>query len=148
MRRFLALILTIPLLFAAGCGKSGPVEVFDVRKLQGKVDASLPLEAQAKQEALRRLLNGLQEGIGEKAALDIFVPGVDYQERFEDFYDGAKRLVRWEFNGPPNRDEVPVVLFFDDLESGPLDPTKERRTERVYVVEGTGPRFTISRRRS
>lgn len=134
------------MLAGIGCGGAPKNEVFDIRTLQGKVDANLPRDAQAKQEILRRLLNGLQEGIGDQGALNLFVPGVEYREDFARFYDGNKRLVRWDFNGPPVRDELPVVLFFDDVESGPVDPAKEKRVERVYLVSGGGSRYYVSRK--
>lgn len=146
MERTLVILMCFAALPFIGCGGSNKNEVFDVRTLQGKVDAGLPAEAQAKQDALRRLLNGLQEGIGEKSALEIFVPGIDYHENFERFFDGHKRLTRWEFNGPPVRDEVPVVLHFDDLDNGPINPTGEIRVERVYLVSRSGTRFSISRK--
>ena len=142
----LLLAILAVMLAGLGCGGASTVEVFDIRTLQGKVDTTLPRDAQAKQEILRRLLNGLQEGIGDQGALNLFVPGVEYREDFARFYDGSKRLVRWDFSGPPVRDEVPVVLFFDDIESGPVDPAKEKRVERVYLVSGGGSRYYVSRK--
>ena len=55
-------------------------------------------------------------------------------------------LTRWDVNGSPTSDEVPVVLHFDDLENGPLNPDGEIRVERVYVVYRSGARFSISRK--
>lgn len=131
----------------AGCGGSQPDKMFDVRELQGKVDTTLPASAQERQEALRRLLNGLQEGAGDKAALAIYAPGIDFRESFPAFFDGHKRLVRWDFVGKPNRDEIAVSLFFDDIDSGPVDPKQLRQSDRTYVVSTTaGRRFAISRK--
>ena len=144
--RTVATVFLLGAFALTGCGGATSDQVFDARRLQGTVDTALPPETQAKQEALRRLLNGLQDGIGEKGALNLFVPGVDYLENFDAFYDGHKRLVRWEFNGQPTRDDIPVLLCFDDVESGPIDPAKEKRVERVYVVSRSGQRYAIARR--
>ena len=114
--------------------------------LQGRVDTTLPAELQAKQQAVRRLLNGLQEGVGDAAGLAIYAPGIVYREKFEDFFNGAGQLARWEFSGRPQGNEVPVVLYFDDQNSGLVNPENVRREERVYLVSGSGQQYTISRK--
>jgi hypothetical protein len=146
MKSLIAISFLVVLPLAIGCGGGASGEVYHPEAFQGKVDTSLPSELQVRQEVLRRLLHGLQEGIGEVAALRIFVPGVDYRESFEQFYEGQKRLIRWDFNGRPNGNDVPVVLYFDNKESGPVSPETERRVERVYQVSGYGQRFAISRK--
>lgn len=132
---------------AVGCGESSSsAQPFDPTSLQGKVDGTLSPELQAKQEAVRRLLNALQEGAGDTQTLQVMAPGINFQEKFPDFYEpGTKRLTRWEFGGAPNGREVPVVLYFDELDSGPIDPEKEKRIERVYVLSGSGNQFSIGR---
>jgi hypothetical protein len=134
------------LVWASGCGDGQPEKPFDARDYQGKVDTTLPPHSQQRQEALRRLLNALQEGVGDKAALGIFAPEIDYREKFSEFFAGHKRLVRWEFSGKPDRDNVAVTLFFDDLDSGPVDPDKLVSVDRVYVVSSAGRRFAVSRK--
>jgi hypothetical protein len=137
-------VMSLPL--AAGCGGGAAGEVYRPETFQGQVDTSLPQDLQAKQEALRRLLNGLQEGFGEAAALRIFLPDVDFRESFEQFFAGQKRLVRWDFHGVPQGNDVPVVLYFDDKDAGPASQETERREERVYSVAFSGRRATIARR--
>lgn len=136
-------VLTILAATLAGCGE--PVKPVTLLDLQGKVDATLPPDAQAKQEALRRLLNGLQEGIGDTTALRLFVPGINYRESFTTFFEG-KRLARWEFSGQPQGNQIAVVLYFDDKNGGPIDPQQERRVERTYIVTGSGSNYVISRK--
>lgn len=148
--RAIALLLlagTVPLA-AAGCGGSSTAKdfSFDPATFQGTIDPSLPQPLQDKQYTVQRLLNGMREGIGEIAALRLFVPGVDFREPFDAFYEGHKRLVRWEFGGPPSGNEVPVVLYFDEKESGVIDPDELVRVERVYVVSGGGQYSTVARR--
>lgn len=146
MKYLIAILFGLTLPLAAGCGGAASGEVYRATAYQGKVNTALPPAQQVNQEVLRRLLNGLQEGIGEPAGLRIFVPGVDYRETFEQFFEGQKRLVRWDFNGVPNGNDVPVVLSFDDKDSGPFHPAAERRVERVYTVLGYGQQFAVSRR--
>ncbi len=118
---------------------------FEPRELEGTVDTSLPKPLQAKQEVLARWLRGMQQGIGEIAGLRLMVPGVDMKESFDQFYNQHKRLVRWEFNGKPVGVEVPVILYFDDVESGVYDERTLHREERVYAANNTGNRWTIAR---
>jgi hypothetical protein len=147
MKTFALLLIGFALpLIAAGCGSSTASEPYNVASYQGTIDTSLPRALQDKQFTVFRLLNGMREGIGEIAALRLFVPGVDFREPFDAFYEGHKRLVRWEFNGPPSGNDVPVVLYFDEQELGAIDPDKLTRVERVYTVTGGGQYSTVTRR--
>ena len=146
MKSIIAFLVISSLPLAIGCGGRVSGEVYRAEAFQGKVNTSLPAEQQARQVALRKLLNGLQEGMGETAALRIFLPDVNFRESFEQFFEGQKRLVRWDFNGVPNGKEVPVVLVFDDKDSGPVNAAAERRVERVYLVSASGRQATIARR--
>ena len=145
MKRALSLLLLM-LAAAADCGRGEAGQVQEPQHVQGRVDTTLPAELQAKQRAVRRLLNGLQEGVGDAAGLAIYSPGIVYREKFEDFFNGAGQLARWEFNGRPQGNEVPVVLYFDDQNSGLVNPENVRREERVYLVSGSGQQYTISRK--
>lgn len=148
MKTYAWLLSGLALVAAAGCGGSSARQEFsfDPATFQGVVDSNLPQPQQHKQYTIQRLLNGMREGIGEIAALRLFVPGVDFREPFDAFYEGHKRLVRWEFAGPPSGNEVPVVLYFDEKELGVIDPDELTRVERVYVVTGGGQYSTVSRR--
>lgn len=146
MRRLLSIsfILALPFVLGCGNGQVPPDKVYRPDLLQGQVDASLPAPLQAKQQALRRLLAGLQEGIGDSHALREFVPGITFRESFDRFYEGAERLARWEFNGAPKNNEVPVALYLVDTPDG--GAKAERRVERVYLVSGGGRQFTVARK--
>jgi hypothetical protein len=147
MKKTLAsLSLAFAVAAIVGCSTTTADTIYKPEAQQGVVDQSLPSELRDKQQSLFRLLNALQDGIGETIALRSFVPGVDFRESFEKFYDGTKRFVRWEFNGQPKGNEVPVVLYFDDRESGPVDPQKLQRIERTYVVTGSGQQVAITRK--
>jgi hypothetical protein len=146
MKRLMSSILVaVPLL--AGCGSSVPPDkVYRPEAFQGKVDASLSPELQAKQNALRRFLAGIQEGIGDQQSLREFVPGINVRENFEQLVDSPARLVRWEFNGQPKGSEVPVVLYLVDDPNAKASASNERRVERTYLVSGGGRQVTIARK--
>ena len=138
MRTTVAFSFVLSLPFAAGCSRTSADTVYRPEAYQGHRRCFIAARATAKQQAIWRLLNALQEGIGETIALRSFVPGVDFRESFEKFYEGAGRLVRWEFNGRPKGNEVPVVLYFDDQTSGPVDPEKERRGNECTSSRAAG----------
>jgi hypothetical protein len=147
MKKTIALLLlAVSVVGVAGCSSTAADTVYKPEAQQGVVDKSLPSALRDKQQSLFLLLNALKEGIGESVALRAFVPGVEFRESFEKFYDGSKRLVRWEFGGSPSGNDVPVVLYFDSQESGPVDPGKLLRSERTYVVTGSGQQVTIARK--
>lgn len=146
MKTFASLSLALVTAAIVGCSTSTAETIYIPAAQQGVVDKSLPSELRDRQQSLFRLLRGLQDGIDETVALRSLVPGVNFRESFEKFYDGTKRLVRWEFNGPPKGNEVPVVLYFDDQEHGPVDPQKLQRVERTYIVAGSGQQFTVTRK--
>ncbi len=117
---------------------------FEPRDLEGKVDTTLPKPLQAKQEVVARWLRGMQQGIGELAGLRLLVPGVDMKESFDEFYNQHKRLCVGN-SGKPQGNDVPVVLYFDEVESGVFDESKLVREERTYSANGSGNRWTIAR---
>lgn len=108
----------------------------------GTVDPSLPAPLQAKQQALKSVLDALSiEGIDfDELASD---PKLEFQETAEEFLEeGAINLAGWDFNGKPAGNDLPVVLYLN------LDSTgrNQRKVERVYTVTGSPGRFTISRK--
>ncbi len=138
---WIAMALLLPL--AIGCGEPvvAPEEAYDPEQLQGTVDSSLPRPLQVKQETLQRVLVSLQEGI-EVDSLSDYHPDVQFRETPDDFLEGAINLARWDFNGEPAGNDVPVVLHLSVDSSG----RNERRVERVYTVTGSPGRLTIQRK--
>ena len=122
-----------------------PDKVYRPEAFQGKVDTSLKPDQQAKQEAVRRLFAGLQEGFSEEA-LPEFVPGIQFGETYDKFMEGAEKLARWEFAGAPQGNDVRVVLFLQDPPQAGGDLPPERRVERTYLVSGGGKNFRITRK--
>jgi hypothetical protein len=140
-------------LWAGGCGGDQPEKPFDARMLSGQGGhACCSPILNSVRNAPRRSRNCVQEGrAGDKAALGIFAPDIDYREAFADFFAGHKRLVRWEFLGKPERDNVAVSLFFDDLDSGPVNLDKLVQVDRCLTWSSCrGPslasRFWLSNR--
>ena len=142
MHKLLSLLPVLLLAASGGCGKAEiPAEkAYAPEKLAGHVDPGLPPELQAKQEALARILISLHEGI-DFDYLPEEHPDVRFDESPESFLEGTVNLARWDFNGSPAGDDVPVVLHFS------LDTTghNQRRVERVYVVTGLPGSWTIGR---
>ncbi len=141
--RLRLMMLAVLSSMAVGCGESevGPNEAYDPAQLQGTVDSSLPGPLQSKQQALGRILVSILEGI-DIDALSGYHPDVQFRETTEEFLEGAINLARWDFNGSPTGDDVPVVLYLSADSSG----RKERRVERVYTVTGSPERRTIQRK--
>lgn len=127
-----------------GCGGKPP-EAFNPASVQGTIDTSLPRPQQRAQQGVQLLLNAVQEGAADPGGLALLAP-VDFREPFPKFFSGGKRLVRWDFNGPPKGSEVPVTLYFDGQTGGPADAATEVREDRVYQVGAAGQRFTITRK--
>ena len=143
MSKLLCISPVLLLAASIGCGQGEipPEEAFAPEKLMGHVDESLPPELQAKQKVLKRILVSLEEGV-DFDYLPEEHPDVQLEESMEDFLEGTINLARWDFNGPPAGDGVPVVLYFSRDTSG----RNERRVTRVYTVTGSKGRWTISRK--
>jgi len=126
-----------------GCGEPtvSPDDAYDPESLQGTVDTTLPPALQARQEAVLELFDALQRGVPIDM-LDQELSGIGFQESEESFLEGAIRLERWEFNGKPSGDEVPVTLFLAKDDAG--EDLLQR--QRVYLVSGATGRFTIRRK--
>jgi hypothetical protein len=143
--RPLALILTASLLTASGCGEATipPEDAYDPEEVAGKVDPGLPSGLQAKQEALRKVLAELQQGV-EIEFLSDYLDDVRFMETSEGFLEGALDLERWDFNGKPTGNDVPVVLFL--AKENPDGTRREVRVERVYTVTGVPGGYFIRRK--
>jgi hypothetical protein len=135
-------VIALAFAAASGCGAKGVEQSSGATNPAGAVDVSLPKEAQAKQQVIRDILLNLQEGYPAEK-VPFLLRGVRFDEQQSRFLDGAKYLVRWEFNGPPSRDEVPVVLSFAQEHDSGADLKK---VERIYVVKGSHGRYAVTRK--
>jgi hypothetical protein len=108
--------------------------------MQGEVDTTLPPDLQAKQAALKSVLDELQFG---NAIEDIYAPGVLFDETPQSFREDGIGLHSWDFNGKPSGDDVPVVL---NLRLDTPD-SQTKRVERVYSVTGVPGNFVIRRKK-
>jgi hypothetical protein len=134
----------LQLLLLLGCGTgSGPVETYKPHEYQGQVDTSLSPELQATQKVVKRVLDELQRGTGYESLPELH-PDVRLSESREAFFDGAIGLARWNFDGPPSGNDVPVVLYL--REDSPTNP--ERQVRRTYTVTGSAGQYTIARKPS
>ncbi|MBN1908291.1 MAG: hypothetical protein JW818_01005 [Pirellulales bacterium] len=129
------------LVLVTGCDPShAPPEKADSpRNFQGKVDTSLPAQQQAKQQAIITALTALQRDSHFRGAR-----GVRVQESPEVFLDGALDLLRWDFDGSPNGNDVPVRLWLQE----PGSPATEREVRRTYRVVPQGNTMVITRAKS
>jgi hypothetical protein len=109
---------------------------------QGVIDTTLPAAQREKQAVLKGVLDDLEQGT-PYSKLKELKPSVRLTESAQGFYRDVIGLERWEFNGKPQGDEVPVVLYMS--EDKPGNPVK--RVDRVYRVEGSGGQFVISRKK-
>jgi hypothetical protein len=136
----LALILLLAA--GAGCGKREiPPQGADPRAL-GTVDTSLSPDLQAKQQVVKTLFDALSVGMRLEELSDQN-PNLRFDESPAEFLErGAVGLVGWQFDGQPQGDDVPVVLYLN------LDGTgrNQLQVRRVYTVSGSPDRFTISRK--
>jgi hypothetical protein len=139
------LTLVLPLSMIAGCGGGAAEQVGDGQGLNNQVDKSLPQEQQAKQAAVRRLLDALVEGVGDQSGLAIYAPGIDLRASCEDIRKGtAGQLIGWEFKGQPIGNRVPVVLYYAEQQFGRVDWDNSPRKDRDFEVATNGARFSIS----
>ena len=135
------------LLAVAGCtssvGQKEPTRAPEAR--QGKVDKSLPKDAQARQKAVADVLTYLQE---ENPIYKIpnSLRGIEFAETEEQFFAGAPKLARWNFQGSPQGEEVPVVLQFATVNAARESDQAEKTVERTYVVKGLPGHFAITRK--
>ena len=127
--------LTLP---TVGCNKT-EVVVYQEVNWQGTVDESLPKEVQAKQDALIRLFTAIQDYSFE--FLTQGEPNLQFDESFEQFFGETVDLFRWDWDGPPEGNDLSVVLILRKDEPG-LPEVEVRRT---YTVRQSGKTFRITR---
>jgi len=143
-RTTIRLFAVASVLLAAGCGEPAvaPEDAYEPAELQGTVDTGLPPEQQKKQQAVYDVLSVLHQGVAVDD-LPGYCPDIRFQETPESFLSpGTLDLARWEFDGKPTGNDVPVVLHF--TLDAPGGETKEER--RVYTVTSPG-RLTVIRRK-
>lgn len=136
-------LLLITNLVFLGCAAE-PDFVATPEKLVGVVDESLPPAQQAKQQSVRRFLKAIQEGVGDAEQLRLVAPGIRYSGSFTGILQGHARLARWEFTDAMQGNRVPVKLFFDELQGGPIDPRQLTQSETAFVVSGSGNSVLIA----
>lgn len=127
--------LTLP---TVGCSKT-EVVVYQEVNWQGTVDESLPKEVQAKQDALIRLFTAIQD-----YGFEFVTQGeadLQFDESFEQFFGETVDLFRWDWDGPPEGNDLPVVLVLRKDEPG----LPEVEVHRTYTVRQSGKTFRITR---
>lgn len=143
MSRRIHVPLVAALLLASGCGEESvpPEEAAFRESVRAKVDESLPQDLQQKQAALKQALDKIMiEFIQPNEVRDHI--GINFTESPQSFWEGASEIVRWDFDGKPAGDDLPVVITFA------MDDTGEntREVKRVYAVVGWPGNWTISRK--
>ncbi len=135
--------LLLLLFLLPGCGKRpAAVEVYDESRVVGQVDPSLPEDAQARQQALKDVLDLIHRGI-EPQFIRNYQANLDFKESNKKFYGDNTFLKRWEFDGAPTGVDVPVRLTF--VKESP-EGNSEIIERRVYHVLDSGNVFRIRRR--
>ena len=140
MKRTILGSLAVLSLAFAGCGGSlSGSQVNATVVTVGYVDASLPRQDRQKQKLIYDILVNLQEGNPIKM-IPSLIKGVRFEETDKSFLEGGNLLVRWEFDGKPSENGVPVVLYFAEEST-----TELKKVQRTYKVKGSGSRFVVSR---
>lgn len=124
-----------------GCGRTerAPV-VYDEEDWQGAVDPNLPPAMQAKQDAMIRFFAAIDEvGLENVSELE---RDIRFEESFQEFFEEAADVYRWDWDGPPEEDDVfPVLLILTKDEPGLPKVEKHRK----YRIRRSGQTFVISR---
>lgn len=137
-----ALALAATCCLTPGCSSSTGEAAYDPAAFQGEVDTKLSSELQAKQAALKTVLDGLMPFGVEFDALAAAYPSIRFTEPKRSFYGTATTLYGWSFRGTPTpTGEFPVTLYFaEDADGRP-----SQGVERNYRVLGGGQTFRIER---
>ena len=145
MYPFYVLTFTCLAAIAVGCGEAAvPIEEsYDPQQNSGEVDTGLPDALQAKQRIVQIVLNALSQENIEIEFLSNSYPEVKFTETAEGFDEDTLGLARWDFNGKPAGNDVPVVLWLSLDSSG----ENERKVERVYTVTGYGE-YVVARKQT
>lgn len=136
--------LLLSLTVAAGCGERviDPDHAYKPEQLQGEVDTSLPPPLQAKQQAVKAVLDTLQFGMDFNGLRESY-PHIRFRETEAGFLEGTVGLHGWKFDGPPVGDDVPVLLQLYEDSTG----ENIREAKRVYTVTDARGRVEIRRKR-
>lgn len=131
----------LAVLTVVGCGGGNDVATdhpYTPEDNVGKVDTSLPPDLQARQRAIKQILDGLMNMETDFEHFENYTPNIRFTESEESF--GV--MYGWKFNGKPSGTDVPVTIFLgEDDEMKPTDPS-----DRVYSVTGNGT-YTITRKK-
>ena len=130
-------------LFAA-CG-SQKTDVKDGNQLKGTIATNLTNEEKVLESVMGRLLRAFQGGVRDADDLAFTAWDIELNGGVPGFYEGHKRLYRWDFVGAPKGNAIAVSLVFDEQESGSLDKKTQKTEERVYAVQRSGTGFSVKR---
>jgi hypothetical protein len=145
IRMLATLLFVLPIAISAGCGLGAAQQAGDEQLLKNQVDKTLSGDQQGKQDAVRRLLNALVEGVGDESGLAIYAPGIDLRAKIDDVGKGpGGELIGWEFKGQPTDNRVPVVLYFAEKRNTRVNREQSPHVERVFEVARNGDRFSIA----
>lgn len=128
---------------AWGCGEKTvpPEEAAFNPSVRAKVDETLPPDLQQKQAALKQALDEIMTQFIQPSEVREIV-GINFAEPSESFWEGASEIVRWDFDGKPAGNDVPVAITFSMDDTG----KNTRDVKRVYTVVGRQGAWTISRK--
>jgi hypothetical protein len=132
-RRQLSIVI-LGAVLAAGCGtRVAEEDRFRPEELAGTVDAGLPPKARARQRAVKRLLDMLLVEMVPADQIGGYEAGIDFEPPAGGFPGEEGSVASWKFDGPPQGDDVPVVLTLS--EDGSPDNTRE--VKRTFTVTGS-----------
>jgi len=112
---------------------------FDIATFGGAVDETLPPEVQTRQGILRDVLNELVSGSRVEDLPDE-MRNVKFAQSADEFYRGALKLRRWDFDGPAQGEAFPVKLEFvvDDVKK------IDRTDRRAFKVGGKAGKWVVT----
>lgn len=106
----------------------------------GIVDASLPAAESERREVVQRLLVGIVEG-KDVGLVARWLPGVEFEEPPEVFFNGNLLLRSWDFAPVPRPGVIPVVLEFVPAD----DALATKIEQRTYEVTGRRGAWVVER---
>jgi hypothetical protein len=138
----LVLLLAAATLGVPGCAEKENPPKKDYVPICGAVDTSLPPDVQVRQQVLKSMLDALTMGMTLDQLFDQN-PTLRFDQSPAEFYErGAVGLAGWQFDGKPEGNDVPVVLYLMLDSAG----RNQLMVRRVYRVTDSGGRLTISRK--
>lgn len=138
----LSFVLVISILMGCRQKTGGISEELPTR---GAVNEALSDSDRGRQSALFKVLVAFQEGVSEPEDLLFSAGNVEFLEGIPAFLDGKVRLVRWDFVGAPQDEELTVKLLFDGATSGPIEDPTATVQMRKYRVVDNGRGYAITR---